>query len=85
MFSRATDASKIALVHLVRQLHAWEFELIDCQMHTPLLASFGAREIPRAEFTRRVAELVKYSNVPVPWVLDRFNDPHAATVASKRG
>ena len=85
MFSRATDASKIALVHLVRQLHAWGFELIDCQMHTPLLASFGAREIPRAQFTRRVAELVKYSNVPVPWVLDRFNDPRAATVASKRG
>jgi len=85
MFSRATDASKIALVHLVRQLQAWGFELIDCQMHTPLLASFGARQIPRAQFTRRVAELVKYSNVPVPWVLDRFNDPHAATIASKRG
>ena len=85
MFSRVTDASKIALVHLVRQLQAWGFELIDCQMHTPLLASFGARQIPRAQFTRRVAELVKYSNVPVPWVLDRFNDPHAATIASKRG
>jgi leucyl/phenylalanyl-tRNA---protein transferase len=85
MFSRITDASKIALVYLVRQLQAWGFELIDCQMHTPLLASFGAREIPRAQFTRRVAELVKYSNVPVPWVLDRFNDSHAATVASKHG
>jgi leucyl/phenylalanyl-tRNA--protein transferase len=85
MFSRITDASKIALVHLVRQLQAWGFELIDCQMHTPLLASFGARGIPRAQFTRRVAELVKYSNVSVPWVLDRFDDPHAAKVASKRG
>jgi len=85
MFSRATDASKIALVHLVRQLQAWGFELIDCQMHTPLLASFGAREIPRAQFTRRVAELVKYSDVPAPWVLDRLNDPHATTVVSRRG
>jgi leucyl/phenylalanyl-tRNA--protein transferase len=69
MFSRATDASKIALVHLVRQLERWEFGLIDCQMNTPLLASFGAREVPRAEFTRRVAELVNYADVPAPWVL----------------
>jgi leucyl/phenylalanyl-tRNA--protein transferase len=84
MFSRATDASKIALVHLARQLQNWEFGLIDCQMHTPLLASFGAREVAREQFTRRVAELVKYPDVPVPWVLDRFNDPHAAAVASKR-
>ena len=45
MFSRASDASKVALVHLVRQLERWGFGLIDCQMRTPLLASFGAREI----------------------------------------
>ena len=69
MFSRATDASKIALVHLVRQLERWEFGLIDCQMNTPLLASFGAREVPRPEFTRRVTELVNYTDVPAPWVL----------------
>ena len=85
MFSRATDASKIALVHLARQLQSWGFGLIDCQMHTPLLASFGAREVAREQFTRRVAELVKYPDVPLPWVLDRFNDPHAAAVGSKRG
>lgn len=69
MFSRATDASKIALVHLVRKLQSWEFGLIDCQMHTPLLASFGARAIARAQFTRRLAELVNYPNVPAPWLL----------------
>jgi leucyl/phenylalanyl-tRNA--protein transferase len=73
------------LVHLARQLQVWEFGLIDCQMRTPLLASFGAREVAREQFTRRVAELVKYPDVPAPWVLDRFNDPHAAAVASKRG
>ena len=70
MFSRATDASKIALVHLVHQLRRWEFGLIDCQMNTPLLSSFGAREIPRSEFTRRMAELVNCGHVPTPWVLD---------------
>jgi leucyl/phenylalanyl-tRNA--protein transferase len=67
MFSRATDASKIALVRLVRQLHAWGFGMIDCQMRTELLASFGAREIPRSEFTRRLSELIHYPAVPGPW------------------
>jgi len=45
MFSRATDASKVALVRLVHELRARGFPLIDCQMSTPLLASLGAREI----------------------------------------
>ncbi len=54
MFSRRTDASKIALAHLVAQLVRWEFELIDCQMHTAHLASLGARPIPRAEFAARL-------------------------------
>ena len=69
MFSRASDASKIALVALVQQLRHWQFGLIDCQMNTPLLASFGAREIPRAQFTRLVAELVNYADVPAPWTV----------------
>ena len=69
MFSRAGDASKVAFVHLVRQLSAWEFGLIDCQMRTPLLAAFGAREIPRREFTRRLAELVNYPDVAGRWSL----------------
>jgi leucyl/phenylalanyl-tRNA--protein transferase len=67
MFSRATDASKVALVALVRQLEAWNFGLVDCQMNTRHLASLGAREIPRAEFTRRLGELVHYPAVPGPW------------------
>ena len=69
MFSRAADASKIALVYLVRQLQHWQFGMIDCQMNTPLLTSFGAREIRRADFTRRMAELVNYRDVPAPWSL----------------
>jgi leucyl/phenylalanyl-tRNA--protein transferase len=69
MFSLASDASKVAFVHLVRQLVAWEFPLIDCQMRTDLLASFGARDIPRAQFTRRVAELVNYPHRGGPWSL----------------
>lgn len=59
MFTRVTDASKIALVALVRHLRRWGFELIDCQMKTAHLASFGAREIPRAEFMTYVERLVE--------------------------
>jgi len=58
MFSTETDASKVALVGLVENLRRRNMPLIDCQQRTPLLASLGAREIPRREFLRRVAALV---------------------------
>lgn len=50
MFSRMTDASKVAFVHLVRQLEQWGFPLIDCQIMNPHLASLGATLMPRATF-----------------------------------
>lgn len=50
MFSRESDASKVALVHLARAMSAGGGRLIDCQMHTDHLASLGARDIARAEF-----------------------------------
>ena len=58
MFSRETDASKVAFVHLVRQLESREFGMIDCQMKTSHLASFGAREIPRKEFSQQLDKLI---------------------------
>ena len=67
MFSRATDASKVALVALVGELRARHFPLIDCQMHTPLLASLGARDIPRRAFLRELAALVNYPEPPRKW------------------
>jgi leucyl/phenylalanyl-tRNA--protein transferase len=69
MFMRVTDASKVALVTLVRQLEHWGFGLIDCQMNTAHLATLGAREITRPEFTRRLQELIHYEPVPAPWQL----------------
>jgi len=57
MFSRRTDASKIALAHLVAELAVRGFEVIDCQMSTPHLASLGAREIPRREFSALLERL----------------------------
>ena len=50
MFSRADNASKVGFVTLVRQLQAWGFHLIDCQMPTQHLHSFGARAISREAF-----------------------------------
>jgi leucyl/phenylalanyl-tRNA---protein transferase len=69
MFSMATDASKVALVTLVRQLAVRGFPLIDCQMKTPLLASLGGREIPRTAFLRALTALVNYAEPSGKWSL----------------
>ena len=50
MFTRVTDASKVALVALVDHLSALSFDMIDCQITTEHLERLGAREIPRAQF-----------------------------------
>jgi len=70
MFSRVSDASKIAFVHLVTQLQRWGFEMIDCQMKTEHLASLGAREISRKEFRQKLKELVHYPERGKKWCLD---------------
>jgi leucyl/phenylalanyl-tRNA--protein transferase len=70
MFTRRTDGSKIALAHLAAQLARWEFPMIDCQMSTSHLASLGAKEIPRHEFTRIIAPLVAKPPIPGPWTID---------------
>lgn len=55
MFSRATDASKVALAHLVARLRAGGFTLLDCQFITPHLASLGAVEISRDDYRATLA------------------------------
>ena len=54
MFSRRTDASKIALVHLVERLNARGFVLLDMQFLTPHLATLGGVEIPREDYLARL-------------------------------
>lgn len=70
MFSRVSDASKIALVHLVKQLQRRRFGMIDCQMKTEHLASLGAREISRKEFSQTLKELVHYPERGEKWCFD---------------
>ncbi len=64
MFTRETDASKVALARLVEECAARNVPLIDCQMQSPHLTSLGSRNLPRVEFESRLAELVN-SRVPV--------------------
>jgi leucyl/phenylalanyl-tRNA--protein transferase len=61
MFSRANDASKVALVCLCRQLQQWGYALIDCQMHTQHLIRMGAEDIPRSQF---LSLLERYCPLP---------------------
>ncbi|MBW8269195.1 leucyl/phenylalanyl-tRNA--protein transferase [Caldovatus aquaticus] len=65
MFSRERDASKVALVHLVARLRLGGFTLLDTQFLTAHLAQFGALEIPRAEYRRRLARAME---VPARWL-----------------
>ncbi|MES1203035.1 MAG: leucyl/phenylalanyl-tRNA--protein transferase [Pseudomonadota bacterium] len=59
MFSRARDASKVALVHLVARLKMGGYTLLDSQFWTPHLGQFGAIEMDRAEFKRRLDDALK--------------------------
>lgn len=70
MFSRTPNASKIAFVHLVRQVQEWGFGLIDCQVKTDHLASLGAREIPRATFAQYLSELISESPGGEHWCFE---------------
>jgi leucyl/phenylalanyl-tRNA--protein transferase len=70
MFTRRSNASKVAVSWLARQLDRWQFELIDCQMSTEHLASLGAREVPRADFLRRLERGIALPPVPLPWVIE---------------
>lgn len=69
MFSRATDASKIALVYLCGQLHQWNFRVIDCQVGNDHTRSLGAVAIDREQFCRLLADYIDRpsSNTGTPW------------------
>jgi leucyl/phenylalanyl-tRNA--protein transferase len=78
MFTRVRDASKMAMVHLVRRLERQGCGMIDCQMHTRHLASLGARAIPRSEFSLRLRELVNYGVAPMKWSAPEADNDVAA-------
>lgn len=70
MFSRATDASKVALVSLVRQLRAWGFKIFDCQQASPHVIALGAEEISRREFLEHLNAALKLPDRRGRWQFD---------------
>jgi leucyl/phenylalanyl-tRNA--protein transferase len=65
MFSRARDASKVALAHLVARLRLGGFTLLDTQFVTRHLSQFGAHEIPRADYKGQLAQALRH---PAEWL-----------------
>lgn len=59
MFHKRTDASKLALLHMIEHLQSRGATWLDCQVTTPHMAALGAREIPRAKFLDMLAEAQK--------------------------
>lgn len=70
MFTRVDDASKVALVRLVKQLQAWNFHLIDCQQFSPHVSRFGAEEIPRADFIKHLDQALTLLDRRGRWEFD---------------
>ena len=70
MFTRASDASKVALVSLVRQLQAWGFCLMDCQQSSPHIKMLGAEEIPRRDFLGQLTAALSLPDRQGHWQFD---------------
>lgn len=69
MFSRTSNASKVALAYLCAQLTRWQFSMVDCQMETSHLASLGAAPIPRDKFITELEKLIDCAP-PAVWRFD---------------
>jgi leucyl/phenylalanyl-tRNA---protein transferase len=82
MFSFVSDASKVALVHLVARLRLGGFMLLDTQFVTDHLAQFGAIEIPRDVYKLRLAEAVDH---PAHWDAEMDPDELAAMIRTLAG
>lgn len=75
MFSRVSNASKIALIHLCARLSAAGFTLLDCQLLNDHTARFGAYEIPKAEYLRQLTAALQ---TPCDFNLSGSNPPESA-------
>jgi len=67
MFYRKTGASKTALIALVRMLQSWGFDFLDCQQTNEHILRFGAAEVPRREFLRRVGIALRSPTLQGKW------------------
>ena len=67
MFARRSNASKIALVRLVRGLEQWGYAFVDCQQVTEHLLRFGAEEVPRGRFLHELEAALRLPGRPGSW------------------
>lgn len=72
MFFTMDNASKVAFVYLARLLRKWRFDMIDCQVTTANLLRFGAHEISRARFLKRLAKALKHQTMRGCWQQKEF-------------
>ena len=72
MFTKVDDASKVALVCLVRQLDDWGFRIVDCQQSSPHVLRLGAEEIPRRAYIEHLATAVNLPSRRGSW---KFEPP----------
>ncbi len=70
MFTRVDDASKVALVSVVRQLRTWGFRIVDCQQSSPHVLRLGAEEIPRRTYIQHLEKAVTQPGRPGRWRYD---------------
>lgn len=67
MFTKVTDASKVAFYHLYAFAQKHHFHFIDCQLYTTHLASLGALEIPRSQYLAELKQALAYPDINQPW------------------
>lgn len=79
MFALQPDASKVAFVWLARQLEAWGFPLIDCQVHTEHLERFGAVEVRRRSYLAGLRAALALPHRAGPWCFDEGFRPQLGT------
>lgn len=74
MFSRVSNSSKLALIHLVAHLGERDFQLIDCQMTTQHLLRLGAKEIPGRQFSTLLQQYIQTTHPDGTWKNDTQNN-----------
>jgi len=70
MFAHQPDASKVAFATLLGHLSAWQFRIVDCQVHTEHLERFGAAAWPRADFLQTLRKAVAEEHPSGPWQVE---------------
>ena len=71
MFHKRSDASKVVLVRLVERLHAWSFQLLDCQVHTAHVERLGSVNWSRDRFLKTLGQALAVPTRRGPWTLPR--------------